>query len=225
MASTLPIQRIRVKVDVTSFEHFKDVLTNLAPGFWDGNDLRIELALFKGAALLDISNISQLQVDVKSYANLAAASVMQQISTTFNPALLLEDWQNDVAGAYHCAFTFLGSETAVGTGAVKTEFWLIFSGKTTDSPAKDLTYGRALCIDYQDGVPSTPTAPLPADDYYTKTSADARFVRKDGTSQNIRISGGIMQWKHPVSGLWHAVILETTPDGVIAMSLNQTGVA
>ncbi len=61
--SQLTRQRLRLAVDTARFVQAKEVRLQAPPMLWRGNDAAFEVALFRGAELLDISNFASMTLE------------------------------------------------------------------------------------------------------------------------------------------------------------------
>ncbi len=63
--SILGRTRLRLATDTASFDAPLDVLRRATPQFWRGNDVQFELALFFNGALLEVSNLASLTLEIR----------------------------------------------------------------------------------------------------------------------------------------------------------------
>src|SRR5262245_52969661 len=135
-------QRIRFAVDISQMGNILDVITGATPQFWNGTDVQFELAFFYGNALLDVSNLSEVRVDLKSSAPRTGVPLMSSTLAggSLNAALTLEDWKAGDSTDCHALVSFTQVETALKLEPTAT-FWLVISALTNDSPSHQLVLG------------------------------------------------------------------------------------
>jgi hypothetical protein len=174
--STLGRTRLRLAADAASFDAPLDVLRRATPQFWRGNDVQFELAVFFNGALIDVSNLASLTLEVRplgsngqapdpSFAPLMGATI-----TTFDNTTTLDDWN---AGAkQHAVVVFTATQSNIAAGAA----WLSIFAITNDSPGRVITLcaGPVRVLEDGAGLATTPTPT--ADTFYTAAESDARFA-------------------------------------------------
>ena len=82
-------QRIRLAIDTAQMGSINDVLTGQSPQFWNGVDLQFELGLFRGSALVDISNLDSITAGSQGIrsAHRAAAYVCHHCQRQHEPGV------------------------------------------------------------------------------------------------------------------------------------------
>jgi hypothetical protein len=174
--STLGRTRLRVAADAASFDAPLDVLRRATPQFWRGNDVQFEIAVFFNGALLDVSNLASLTLEIRplganghapdpSFAPLMGATV-----TSFDNTTTLDNWN---AGTNQQALVvFTAAQSNIAAGAA----WLSIFAITNDSPGRLITLcaGPVRVLEDGAGLATTPTPA--ADTFYTAAESDARFA-------------------------------------------------
>ena len=174
--STLGRTRLRLAADAASFDAPLDVLRRATPQFWRGNDVQFEIAMFFNGALLDVSNLASLTLEIRplgangqapdpSFAPLMGATV-----TAFDNTTTLDNWN---AGTnQHAVVIFTAAQSNISAGAA----WLSIFAITNDSPGRVITLcaGPVRVLEDGAGLATTPTPT--ADTFYTAAESDARFA-------------------------------------------------
>jgi len=174
--STLGRTRLRLAADAASFDAPLDVLRRATPQFWRGNDVQFEISAFFNGALLDVSNLASLTLEVRplganghapdpSFAPLMGATV-----TTFDNTTTLDNWN---AGTNQQALVvFTAAQSNIAAGAA----WLSIFAITNDSPGRVITLcaGPVRVLEDGAGLATTPTPT--ADTFYTAAESDARYA-------------------------------------------------
>jgi hypothetical protein len=174
--STLARTRLRLAADAASFDAPLDVLRRATPQFWRGNDVQWEIALFFNGALLDVSNLASLTLEVRplganghapdpSFVPLMGATI-----TSFDNTTTLDNWN---AGTNQQALVvFTAAQSNITAGAA----WLSIFAITNDSPGRVITFcaGPVRVLEDGAGLATTPTPT--ADTFYTAAESDARFA-------------------------------------------------
>ncbi|HTB63876.1 MAG TPA: hypothetical protein VK737_09825 [Opitutales bacterium] len=174
--STLARTRLRLAADAASFDAPLDVLRRATPQFWRGNDLQFELALFFNGALLDVSNLASLTLEIRPLgANGAApdpsfAPLMGATVTSFDNTTTLDTWNS--GAQQHAVIAFTATQSNIAAGAA----WLSIFAITNDSPGRVITLcaGPLRVLEDGSGLATTPTPT--ADTFYTAAESDARYA-------------------------------------------------
>jgi len=174
--STLGRTRLRLAADAACFDAPLDTLRRATPQFWRGNDVQFEIAAFFNGALLDVSNLASLTLEIRplgsngqapdpSFAPLMGATI-----TAFDNTTTLDDWN---AGAkQHAVVVYTAAQSNVAAGAA----WLSIFAITNDSPGRVITLCAGPVRVLEDGA-GLATTPMPtADTFYTAAESDARFA-------------------------------------------------
>ncbi len=180
-------QRIRLAIDTSQMGGINDVLTGANPQFWNGVDLQIELGIFYGSTLLDVSNLDSITVDLKESDPRTGLPLMSQTiaSGSLNPALTLNAWNGGASTDVHAVAVFSNTETNLYLSDDAVTFWLVVSALTNDSPGHKIVLGATPLVVQEGGEGVEPPASVVNPTYYTAAQSDARYaVAVDLTSIN-----------------------------------------
>lgn len=170
--------RLRFALDLRSRDAFTDLLTGRSPVIWRAADLQFELGLFDDAALYDLTDVDQITIEVKAADDLQGPALLRVTAdyADLNRSLTMEDW---TAGTdAHATIPATATDTALDLDQQPSKaFHLVVSALTTDDPAKTLILGTSVLTVTESGAGGTNNAPEPAEDYYTATESDARYVK------------------------------------------------
>jgi hypothetical protein len=171
-------QRIRLAVDTSQMGSVNDAITGATPQFWNGVDLEIELAIFYGATLVDVSNFDSITVDLKESDPRTGLPLMSQTvaSGSINDALTLTAWNGGAPADCHALAVFTNEETNLNLADDTQQFWLVISALTNDSPGHKLVLGATPLIVQEGGEGVEPPASVVNPTYYTAAQSDARYT-------------------------------------------------
>jgi hypothetical protein len=170
-------ERIRIAVDASKQMSPLDALTGQTPDFWRGDDLQLELGLFWGTVLSDVSNIASLTVEFKPNANRTGTPLMAKTVYEFDTAVDGTSWSNE--SRQHVVVPFTATETALDmNGAVQMTLWCVIHALTKDEPARRIVWGAGPITISEPGIGGA-AGPAPGDPlYYTAAESDARYLTK-----------------------------------------------
>jgi len=86
-------QVIRIAADTTSKENILDLNTSAEPAAWWARNLTIQVSLFAGAALLDVSDVQSVSIYLKDPTALDSAPLVSKTVTAFDNTTTLSTWQ------------------------------------------------------------------------------------------------------------------------------------
>jgi hypothetical protein len=184
-------QRIRLAVDTSQMGSINDVLTGANPQFWNGVDLQIELGLFYGSTLVDVSNFDSITVDLKESDPRTGLPLMSQTiaSGSLNTGLTVDLWNTGVSSDCHALAVFTNAETNLYLSDDAVTFWLVVSALTNDSPGHKIVLGATPIVVQEGGEGVEPPASVINPTYYTAAQSDARYsLTVDLTSINSHLS-------------------------------------
>ncbi|MDR1255766.1 MAG: hypothetical protein LBJ94_02485 [Puniceicoccales bacterium] len=173
---TLTDSKLRIRVDSDSFHNPMDVLRGGIPQYWRGNDLCIELGIFAGSDVVDVSNFSSVALAVRALNNDGEAPspstpvLLAGQSTDLDDSVTEESWESGTA--QHALFTF----PAEATGLLPGDYWLSIWAETSDTTPKILTLGAGLIHVLENGGGGAIIPPEPVAQYYTAAESDAKFL-------------------------------------------------
>jgi hypothetical protein len=90
--ATFQTQVIRIQADTTSKDNVLDLSTSAEPEAWWARDLTMQVGVFAGAALLDVSDLQSVSVYLKDPSNLDGAPLVAKTITTFDNTTTLATW-------------------------------------------------------------------------------------------------------------------------------------
>jgi hypothetical protein len=175
---TLTDLKLRIRTDAESFDNPINVLRGGIPQYWRGNDLRIELGVFAGEDVVDVSNFSYIALAVRALDNDGEAPsanapiLLSGKSSALNASVTRASWE--AGEAQHAVFNF----PAGATNMLPGDYWLSIWANTNDDIAKVLTLGAGLIRVLEDGGGIIGEPPEPISQYYSAAESDARFVGK-----------------------------------------------
>ena len=178
--ATITRQRIRFAGDSVRFDGPRDKLRTAMPVFWRGNDLQFEVAVFENDLLQDISNLTQLTLEIKALGSdgvppdpTATALMSKSVDAVdMNNSLTLTQW-ND-GSTQHAIISFTGQESNIAAG----ENWLVLWATTNDVPGRIITLAAGRIKVLEDGAGLSTTPSPPQNTYYNPVQSDARFAQR-----------------------------------------------
>jgi hypothetical protein len=182
---TLIDSKLRIQVDVGSFDNPIDILRGGIPQYWRGNDLRIELGIFAGDDTVDVSVFSEVLLEIRALNSDGEApsagtpTLLSGTCTSLHNSVTADGWKS--GGTQHAVFTFTAEETNLLPG----DYWLSIWAKTDGSDAKVLTLGAGIIHALENGGGLGGTPPEPAAKYYTAAEADSRFLGVDAIDASV----------------------------------------
>ncbi|MDB6064947.1 MAG: hypothetical protein JWR26_1155 [Pedosphaera sp.] len=218
-------QRVRLAIDTSQMGSINDVITAASPEFWNGVDLQFELAFFYGAALLAVSNLASITVDVKSSDPRTGLPLMSKTisSGSLNQSLTLNAWNAGAPADCHALVSFTNQETNLDLGGAQATFWLVVSALTNDSPAHRIVLGATAINVIEGGEGVTPPASVVNPTYYTAAQSDARYNQTtDLTTINTTLTS-LQTQVTAVQGTANAAVPKA--GGTMTGSLNITGLS
>jgi len=103
--STFNTQVIRLAPDTTSKNNVLDLNTSAEPEAWWARNLTIQVGVFSGFTLLDVSDLQSVTVTLKDPANLDGAPLVTKTITTFDNTTTLSTWQAGAQQHFVVAFS------------------------------------------------------------------------------------------------------------------------
>jgi hypothetical protein len=176
---TLTDLKLRIRIDVESFDNPVDVLHGGIPQYWRGNDLRIELGIFAGNDLVDVSNFSRIVLAVRALNNdgeappAAAPILLSGECATLDASVTQANWE--AGEAQHAAFNF----SAEATNLPSDDYWMSIWAEMDGEIAKILTLGAGLIHVLENGGGVSTEPPEPISQYYNAAESEAKFVSKE----------------------------------------------
>jgi hypothetical protein len=90
---TFQTQVIRIAADTTSKDNVLDLNTSAEPEAWWARNLCVQVGVFAGPALLDVSDLQSVSLYLKDPSNLDGAPLVTKTVTTFDNTTTLTTWQ------------------------------------------------------------------------------------------------------------------------------------
>ncbi len=157
------------------------------PKLWSGSPVKFALAFFNGESLLtDFSRVSAIAVQIKELGAdgappaPTAPALAEVLTTGFNTALTVEQW--NAGAAAHCHVALSGTELDLAAGL----YWAVVVA-ILDEPVT-LQAGKVEVT--QDGYGSGAATPPPPAPAWTRSEADARYLIKSGlVTGNLVVAG------------------------------------
>jgi hypothetical protein len=195
-----------LRVDADKYEKITDVRTGATPKLWRGNYLKLYLAIFWNDALVDLSNVASLTVEVFNSERTGDPLMTKTVAAEDITAVITADqWGNYTAA--HATVEFTGAETNLTITNKSQAFWLCISAVTNHDPGRDITYGGSVLTLEEDGHGNADGAPAENPDlYYTQAQADARYAQNWANGAGTRFRSGYWQWYFPTEGKWRTLI-------------------
>lgn len=172
--STIPIRSLRLACDLGRPNAALDPRTNLSPIALRGADLLLQLAAFRdGAIVSDVSNFDSLTAILRAVnddGSFGAVVFSEAIAGAALTACTQDAW--DAATGQHASISISGDDLNIAAGRYKLSVY----GITSATPSVLVPWASTVFtindVGLVDGTP-----PDPADQYYTKTEADALFLK------------------------------------------------
>lgn len=200
------------------------------PCFWRGSELRVEFAVFDGAALDDIANIADVTCRVKD-SQTGTTLLMEKTvyDSDLDPDTTLDTWKAETA--QHGAFVFSGEETNLVMDKAYVEVWMVIVATLTDGQPLVLAAGKVTCHDANfeagDTPPEYPPAVTLAGPRGYKGWSPVLAVASDGARRVLQVSdwtGG--EGTKPAAGQYLGVsgLVTDIADGVDIRGVSITGI-
>jgi hypothetical protein len=103
--ATFNTQVIRIAADSTSKDNVLDINTSAEPEAWWARDLTMQIGVFAGSTLLDVSDLQSVSVYLKDPSNLDGAPLVSKTITTFDNTTTLSTWQGGTQQHFVVSFT------------------------------------------------------------------------------------------------------------------------
>jgi len=98
-------QVIRIAADTTSKDNILDLNTSAEPQAWWARDLTLQVGVFAGAVLLDVSDLQSVTVNLKDPGNLDGSPLVSETITTFDNTTTLTTWNAGTQQHFVVSFT------------------------------------------------------------------------------------------------------------------------
>lgn len=155
--SAYPSQRVRLAVNLQSHTPVVDSITNANALIWRSTDVRFEVALFNGAALLTpLDNITTLYFSI--LVSRIGAPVVEKTfaGASLNTALTMGEWTAGLEASCHAYFELTCAETHISlpdstVNNTATLWWVLYA-LTTGDVALHRTYGGGILTVEESGA-------------------------------------------------------------------------
>jgi hypothetical protein len=101
---TFQTQIIRIAADTTSKENVLDLATASEPQAWWARDLTLQVGVFAGAALLDVSDLQSVTILLKDPGNLDGSPLVSKTIASFDNTTTLANWKAGANQHFSVAF-------------------------------------------------------------------------------------------------------------------------
>jgi hypothetical protein len=158
-----------------------DVSAQLPTSFtlesWRGNAFDLELGVFDGATVQDLSDVSSITCIVRNQTQSGIAMTKTVVSADIDNTLDSSSWQDE--SKQHVTFSFTNSETNVAMGSDLVEYWMVFTAIMNDGAERTLAAG---CFNlYNDRNNTAGNPPSNPGTSITLEQADARYLQAGGS--------------------------------------------
>jgi len=102
---TFQTQVIRIAADTTSKDNILDLNTSAEPEAWWARNLSLQVGVFAGPTLLDVSDLQSVSLYLKDPSNLDGAPLVTKIVTTFDNTTTLTTWQAGTQQHFSVSFS------------------------------------------------------------------------------------------------------------------------
>lgn len=178
--ATITRQRIRFAGDTAKLDGPRDKLRIAMPAFWRGNDLQFEIAVFENDVLQDVSNLTQITLEIRAMGSggeppdpsVAALMSKSVNAVDLNNSLTLTQW-ND-GSAQHALLVFTDQESNIPAG----ENWLVLWATTNDAPGHTITLAAGHIKVLEDGGGLATSPSPPQETFYTAIQSDVRYAQR-----------------------------------------------
>jgi len=152
-------QIIRIQADTTSKDNILDLNTSAEPEAWWARDLTMQVGVFAGAALLDVSDLQSVAVYLKDPANLDGAPLVAKSITSFDNTTTLNTWTEGTQQHFVVSFTAddlsFPLSTAMGGSVPQRLAHLSMVALTTAGQTATICVGLVNVIDDGGNSPSS----------------------------------------------------------------------
>jgi hypothetical protein len=102
---TFNTQLIRIAADTTSKDNILDLNTSAEPEAWWARNLTLQVGVFAGSTLLDVSDLQSVSVYLKDPANLDGSPLVTKTITAFDNTTTLTTWQSGAQQHFTVSFS------------------------------------------------------------------------------------------------------------------------
>lgn len=167
--------KVRLRLDVLSFDSPCDILRSNGLKFRRCNDIAFEIGIFHGSEVIDISNFDNINLSISEMdesqppSGEKAVLLFKSISELTNIASV-DEWNNGTS--QHGVIEISAEENSIAAG----EYWMSIWAVTNEQQI--ITLGAGVCsILETGGVDFVP--PEPKSKYYTQLEIDSLFISSE----------------------------------------------
>jgi hypothetical protein len=174
--------KIRLLLDQATNNPPQDVITSSSPTFWNGTDVRFEIALaLNDLVVTDISNWDSITLLVKDQNSRSGIALMSKTlsSTDIDSTLTDATWADGTK--QHIAFDFDHTETVLPIDSSnQTAFWMVITGVFNQTiggvvQAQNIVLAAGNITVKNGGNAITTPVSVTTPTYRTATESDARY--------------------------------------------------
>ena len=180
MSLQLVRQGIRVRADERRRGPLLDMFTNATPQGWVRAATQFEVALARGGALVDVSNLSSVTLEASPESDRDGGRVFSRTLPVgaLDPTLTEATWAD--GSKQHALFIFSSAEMNLAPGgAARVELSLVITALTLAGDPLVCGSGRMTMVD--DGAfASAPPPPINPGTALTTAQGDARYAQTAG---------------------------------------------
>ncbi len=149
---TFNTQVIRIAADTTSKDNVLDLNTSAEPQAWWARDLTMQVGVFAGPTLLDVSDLQSVTVNLKDPSNLDGSPLVTKTITAFDNTTTADTW---AAGTQqHFVVTFAADDLSFSLTNSARLVHLVMTGITTGGKTGTICVGTVNIIDDGGNSPS-----------------------------------------------------------------------
>jgi len=180
---TFNTQIIRIAADTTSKDNILDLNTAAEPQAWWARDLTLQVGIFAGGTLLDVSGLQSITVNIKDPSNLDGSPLVTKTITMFDNTNTLATWQ--AGSKQHFVVNFTADDLSFTLTNGQRLVHLSIIAVTTGGQTGTICVGTINLID--DGGNSAASNPANG---ITVTQAQAMIAALTWNSSVVATTGG-----------------------------------
>jgi hypothetical protein len=142
---TFNTQIIRIAADTTSKENVLDLNTSAEPQAWWARDLTLQVGVFAGQTLLDVSDLQSVTVNLKDPSNLDGSPLVTMTITTFDNTTTAETWADGTQ--QHFVVSFGADDLSFSLTNAARLVHLVMTAITTGGKTGTICVGTINIID------------------------------------------------------------------------------
>lgn len=156
MSIDYPRKRIRLKMEVSSSAAAIDAATGSGPFFWLGDDVQFDVTFQFNGAVIDVSKIQWLTMEVKLANKKRELPVMFKRISGAELNAALTDADVETGTGQHASLVFTNLETLLDlAGADNASFWFVVWALTNDAVPRKMVLGAGTMSVFDGGNDAT----------------------------------------------------------------------